>query len=106
MAQELSPQLLEELRRKCENSNVPGLPPPECRPRSYENRWKPEPGRFGLSGGLPYVRLGKRCAVGLGFFGCAIGNLPPPDGSLFDDMSDPNRPRSSVPDATGSGPLP
>ena len=47
---------------------------------------------------LPYMELGKRCVIGLGFFGCGIGKLPEPDGTLFDDMDDPNRPRDSVPE--------
>jgi hypothetical protein len=81
------------------------------RPRGFDERetaaprrkakpfgWDPSPGRFGMAGGLPYMELGKRCAIGLGFFGCAIGELPPPDGTLFDDMDDPARERSSVPE--------
>jgi hypothetical protein len=40
----------------------------------------------------------------LGFFGCALGKLPEADGTLFEDMDDPDRPRSSVPDIpTGNG---
>jgi hypothetical protein len=52
---------------------------------------------------IPYVRLGKRCVIALGAFGCAIGKLPEADGTLFDDMRDPNRPTSSVPDIPDSG---
>lgn len=59
--------------------------------------WDPEPGRGGFAGGIPYVRLGKRCAVGLGFFGCALGDLPKANGRLFDDMNAPDRDRNSVP---------
>jgi hypothetical protein len=44
------------------------------------------------------VRIGKRCVVGLDFSGCQIGKLPEADGTLFDDMRDPDRPRGSVPD--------
>jgi hypothetical protein len=51
-----------------------------------------------MSGGLPYMEIGKRCAIGLGFFGCGIGELPPPNGHLFDGMDDPDRERSSVPE--------
>jgi hypothetical protein len=69
-------------------------PPPKRRPFA----WDPSPGRFGMSGGLPYMEIGKRCAIGLGFFGCGIGELPPPNGRLFDGMDDPDRERSSVPE--------
>lgn len=81
------------------------------KPRGFEERapasreakqrkfnWDPSPGRFGISGGLPYMELGKRCVIGLGFFGCGIGKLPQPDGTLFEDMDDPNRSRDSVPE--------
>jgi hypothetical protein len=70
-------------------------PVPERKAKPFG--WDPSPGRFGMAGGLPYMKLGKRCAIGLGFFGCAIGELPPPDGTLFDGMDDPDRERSSVP---------
>ena len=71
--------------------------PAHERQPSFE--WHPEPRKAGFSGLLPYVRLGKRCILGLGFFGCAIGELPKADGTLFDDMGDPNLRRSSVPNA-------
>jgi hypothetical protein len=45
------------------------------------------------------VEIGKRCAIGLGFFACGIGKLPDANGKLFDDIDDPERIRSSVPDA-------
>lgn len=71
---------------------------PTPKPRAFG--WDPSPpGTVGFSGGLPYVRVGKRCAIGLGFFGCAIGEMPAPNGDLFDGMDDPDRDRSSVPDA-------
>jgi len=35
--------------------------------------------------------------VGLGFFGCALGDLPKANGRLFDDMNAPDRDRNSVP---------
>lgn len=73
---------------------------PEQVPKARPFGWDPSPGNAGLSGGLPYVELGKRCVIGLGFFGCAIGELPAPNGELFEGMDDPNRDRSSVPDAT------
>lgn len=73
----------------------------KCRKRVKPHEWQPEEGRFGMSGLLPFVRLGKRCAVGLGFFGCALGKLPEADGHLFDDLQDPDRQTSSVPDIPG-----
>jgi hypothetical protein len=92
----MTPDLLEQLRRKCETDERPL--PPECKTRNYEFDWDPEPSTVGMAGGLPYVRLGKRCILGLGFFGCALGKLPEPNGGLFETMRDPDRPRSSVPD--------
>jgi hypothetical protein len=83
---------------RCRPSDRPGSLLPKCRNSKRPWEWDPEPKRFGIEGLLPYVRLGKRCVVGLGFFGCAIGTLPEANGHLFDDMNDPDRPRSSVPD--------
>ena len=54
--------------------------------------------RVGFASGLPFVRLGKRCVVGLGFFACNPGELPEVNGHLLDDMKDPERATSSVPD--------
>jgi hypothetical protein len=72
----------EPRREKCHK-----LKPPE---------WRPEPKRFGVANGLPFVRLGERCVIGLGFFGCGFGKKPPADWHLFDEMqSDPTA--SSVP---------
>ena len=70
---------------------------PADQPRQFE--WDSEPDTIGFSGLLPYVRIGKRCVVGLGFFGCAIGKLPEANGDLFEGMRDPDRPQSSVPDS-------
>jgi hypothetical protein len=95
-AEAMAPGWLEEQRRKCKESDGP--PPPECRKRKYEFEWDPEPKTVDVAGLLPFVRLGKRCVIGLGFFGCAIGELPEPNGDLFKDMRDPDRPRSSIPD--------
>jgi hypothetical protein len=69
---------------------------PETKPSQFD--WNPEPKKAGFDGGLPYIRLGKRCVLGLGFFGCAIGDLPEANGHLFDEMRDPNQPESSVPE--------
>lgn len=76
----------------------PTSPYRKCRRRESSFEWDPEPEKVGIAGGLPFVRLGERCVVGLGFFGCAIGKLPEPNAALFDDMHDPNQPRSSLPD--------
>jgi hypothetical protein len=97
----MAPGWLEEQKRKCETADGP--PPPECRQRKYEFGWSSETGKVGLSGLLPYVRLGQRCVIGLGFFGCGIGKLPEPNGDLFEHMRDPDRPRSSVPDVPEPG---
>jgi hypothetical protein len=93
-AEAMAPGWLEEQRRKCEEADGP--PPPECRKRKYEFEWS-EP-TVGVAGLLPFVRVGKRCVIGLGFFACGLGKLPEPNGDLFKDMRDPDRPRSSVPD--------
>ncbi|MFL6619767.1 MAG: hypothetical protein ACJ8MH_14275 [Povalibacter sp.] len=74
-------------------------PQTNCRPQPAPFEWDPEQPLAGLAGLLPFVRLGKRCVIGLGFFGCGIGKLPEPNGELFKSMNDPDRPRSSVPDS-------
>jgi hypothetical protein len=76
---------------------IPASPYKTCKKKKSSFEWDPEPKKAGLIGILPYVRLGKRCIVGLGFWGCAVGELPPPNSHLSDDMHDPNRPTSSVP---------
>jgi hypothetical protein len=87
-----------ELKLLCDEAALRGEQPPGCHRYKKPDAWVPEPKKFGISGGLPYVRLGKRCVLGLGFFGCGVGKLPEPDGHALDDMRDPDRPRSSVPD--------
>ena len=70
-----------------------------CKPRETHMEWNgKEDRRFGMAGILPYVKLGK-CVVSLGFFGCPVGEEPEANGHILDDMKDPTRPRSSVPDA-------
>jgi hypothetical protein len=81
--------------RKCDPSERPNSFLPPCTRREHKFEWK-EP-RVGFSGGLPFIRLGERCAVGLGFFGCGFGAKPPANGDLFEHMDDPERDRSSVP---------
>jgi hypothetical protein len=88
---------IREETRKCDPSDAPNSFLPPCNPRTKKFEWNPEEPRVGFSGGLPYVRLGKRCAIGLGFFGCALGDPPPANGDLFEGMDDPERDRSSVP---------
>jgi hypothetical protein len=69
----------------------------KCKPRDSSFEWDPEPDKAGFAGGLPFVRLGKRCVVGLGFFGCGIGKLPEANGELFAHMHSADEPESSVP---------
>ena len=90
--------LFKELRQLCEEAALRGETPPGCRHYRAPDPWKPEPKKFGFAGGLPYMRLGKRCIIGLGFFGCGVGKLPEANGHVLDDMRDPDRPYSSVPD--------
>jgi hypothetical protein len=69
-----------------------------CKPKPSSFRWKaPRTGRTVGDLRLPYIKLGKRCVVGLGFFGCNVGALPEVDGHLLDDFRDPDRSTSSVP---------
>lgn len=88
---------ISEETRKCDPSDAPKSFLPPCNPKTKKFEWNPEPGRFGFSGGLPFVRVGERCAIGLGFFGCGFGAKPPANGDLFEGMDDPERDRSSVP---------
>ncbi|WP_218042775.1 hypothetical protein [Steroidobacter gossypii] len=83
--------------RKCDPSEKPDSFLPPCTRREHKFEWNPEEPRVGFSGGLPYIRLGERCAIGLGFFGCGFGAKPPANGDLFEHMDDPERDRSSVP---------
>jgi hypothetical protein len=103
VAQDHAAELIEQNKQPCDasSSDRPGSILPKCRKHKSQREWEPEPSRAGFQGLLPYVRLGKRCVVGLGFFGCALGRLPEADGHVFDDMNDPDRPQSSVPDIPG-----
>jgi hypothetical protein len=80
---------------------IPKSPFIPCEEPHDDIAWNPEPERAGISGGLPFVRLGSRCVLGLGFAGCALGELPEANGQLFAHMHDNDRPTSSVPDITG-----
>ena len=84
--------------RKCNDSDKPGSWLPKCKKKPSSFEWNAEPQRAGFENGLPYVRLGKRCILILGLVGCALGAAPPANGHLFDDLKDPDRDRSSVPD--------
>ena len=98
VANSQSASIFKELKLLCQEAALRGEQPPGCHKYRKPDPWSPEPKKFGFSGGLPFVRLGKRCVLGLGFFGCGVGKLPEADGHVFDDMRDPDRPRSSVPD--------
>jgi hypothetical protein len=60
--------------------------------------WDREPKKVGFMAGLPYVRVGKRCIVGLPFFGCALGKLPEANSGLLADMKGDGQSEQSVPD--------
>lgn len=98
VAQDKAAELLAKQPRPCEDSPRPGSLREKCKRGGAQAQWEPEPKKFGVEGGLPYVRLGKRCLVGLGFFGCAIGKLPEADGHLLDSMKAEDWDHSSVPD--------
>lgn len=80
-------------RSKCDSTGLADPALPNCKPPP-EFKWAPP--RSGFANGLPYITLGDRCVVGLGFFGCAL-TKPPANGKLFEGMEDPDRERSSVP---------
>ena len=94
-------ELARHERRKCDDSDKRGSWLPKCRTHPSSFEWNAEPQRAGFENGLPYVRLGTRCILILGIVGCALGAAPPADGHLFDDLKDPDRDRSSVPDIAG-----
>lgn len=61
--------------------------------------WKgKEDRRVGMDGIFPYFRVGKHCVIVLVVPMCTLGDLPEANGHLLDDMDDPDRSRSSVPD--------
>jgi hypothetical protein len=94
-------QMVQHGEIKCDDSvdsNQRAILVLKCKKHTPGFAWDPEPKKAGFIGIVPYVRLGKHCLVGLGFFGCAIGKLPEANGHLFDHMRDPDRDRSSVPD--------
>lgn len=97
-----------ERNRKSREKHIGEHPPSpfseKRKPKEFE--WDPEPDRVGFAPGfIPYVRVGQRCVVGLGFFGCNLSKLPEANSHLFDGMHDPDRQRSSVPDVDTSSAL-
>jgi hypothetical protein len=81
----------------CLERERPGSKVPACKKPLRSFQWNPELPKAGIEGFIPYVRLGKHCVLGLGFFGCALGKQEA-NGHLFDDLKNPDRPGSSVPD--------
>lgn len=75
----------------------PRSPYRPCKRRRSSFEWSEEPKQAGFAGPIPYVRLGQNCIVVLTFFGCALGDPPPANGRLFDDLERADPPRSSVP---------
>jgi hypothetical protein len=69
-----------------------------CEKQQSTWEWNKEEKSYGIAP-LPYVKLGKRCVVGLGFFGCALQKPPEANSHLLDDMHDGKTSPSSVPDA-------
>lgn len=97
-----------ERNAKSREKRIGEHPPSPFRekPKPKEFPWDPEPDKAGFAAGfIPYVVIGERCVVGLGFFGCALGKKPPANSHLFDGMHDPNRERSSVPEIDTSSAL-
>ena len=96
VAREAGARVLPPARTDCDEVPRPGSLRPKCRKDPAEFLWDPEPRRFGIEGGIPYVRVGP-CVVALIAFGCGIGKTDA-NGELFKDMRHPDRPTSSVPD--------
>jgi hypothetical protein len=85
-------------KRKCDDSDKPGSWLPKCKKPAPSFQWNEQPRQAGFMHGLPYVRLGDHCILVAGMVGCAIGPLPKANEHLFDDLKDPDRDRSSVPE--------
>lgn len=61
--------------------------------------WKGDEDRaVTMQGIFPVFRLGKRCVLLLVIPSCVLGALPEANQHLLDDMKNPHRSRSSVPD--------
>ena len=102
VAREAGARVLPPARTDCDEDSRPGSLRPKCRKDAAEFLWDPEPRRFGIEGGIPYVRVGP-CVVALIAFGCGIGKTDA-NGELFKDMRHPDRPTSSVPDVNEGNP--
>jgi hypothetical protein len=105
---ERSAHAVVERNAKSREKRIGEHPPSPFRekPKPKEFPWDPEPDKAGFAAGfIPYVVIGERCVVGLGFFGCVLGKKPPANSHLFDGMHDPNREHSSVPEIDTSSAL-
>jgi hypothetical protein len=60
--------------------------------------FEPEERKSGFMGPFPFVKLGKKCIIMPPFFGCSFGKQKEFEGYTLEDMRDPDRPRSSIPD--------
>lgn len=76
----------------------PRSPYDKSKKRKPGYEWQPEEKKAGFAGPIPYFRIGKRCIVVPPLFGCIVGKLPKGGGATLDEIRDPDRPRSSVPD--------
>jgi hypothetical protein len=83
--------------RICAKGEMPDPRRPNCTKAPHAFEWNPETPRIGVDGIFPYVRVGDSCIVSLGFFACH--EKMPANGHLFEEMKNPNRPESSVPEA-------
>jgi len=83
--------------RICDKNELPDPRRPTCTRAPHAFEWNPETPRVGVEGIFPYVRVGDSCIVGLGFFGCH--EKMPANSRLFEEMKNPDRPESSVPEA-------
>lgn len=102
VAESKAAEMMARQDKSCEGRKRPGSLLPKCQKDRPHRQWQPEPKRAGISGGLPYVRLGERCAFALIFIGCTFGKRPGPE-SYAEDMRDPDRPGSSVPELEDMG---
>lgn len=76
-------------------SEPPPKPREPCRVKPW--KWKPEEKRAGIAP-LPYVVIGKRCIIGLGFFGCSLGEPAEVASDQLDDYKNGDGAGPSVPD--------
>ncbi len=80
-------------------SPPPKVIPGTCKPRQGSMEWKGEEDRaVTMDGIFPVFRMGKRCVIVLVLPYCVLNKLPEANQHLLDDMNDPQRSHSSVPD--------